>query len=92
MMNECCCNDEKTRSELLNEIRQCSFYVNELALYLDTHPDDRRAICLHNECANKLRKITDQYQQIYGPLTINFPCNKWRWLEQPWPWEKGGSF
>ena len=91
-MNQTCCNNEKTRSELLDEIRQINFYVIELSLYLDTHPDDQRAICLHNENANKLRKITDQYQSMYGPLTIEFPCNKWRWLEQPWTWEKGGSF
>lgn len=91
-MNQTCNNNEKTRSEMLDEIRQVSFYITELALYLDTHPDDQRAICLHNENCNKLRKITDQYQAIYGPLTIEFPCNKWRWLEQPWPWEKGGSF
>ena len=86
------CDNEKNRSEMLDEIRQISFTINELALYLDTHPDDRRAICLHNENCNKYRKICDQYQMMYGPLTIKFPCNKWRWIEEPWPWEKGGSF
>ena len=36
-----------------------------------------------------LKEIKDIYQKIYGPLTINYPCNKWRWLEEPWPWEGG---
>ena len=36
-MNQTCCNNEKTRSELLDEIRQINFYVIELSLYLDTH-------------------------------------------------------
>lgn len=89
MMNENC---PKNRSELLQEIRECNFYLIELGLYLDINPDDEKALCLHNEHAQKLRKLTDQYQKIYGPLTMNFPCNKWRWLEEPWPWEKGGSF
>lgn len=83
---------QKTRSELLDEIRAINFTVIELGLYLDINPDDKKALCLHNENANKLRMLTDTYQKLYGPLSIECPCNKWRWLEQPWPWEKGGSF
>lgn len=89
MMDE---NNNKSRSELLDEIRQINFSIIELAQYLDINPDDRKALCLHNEYSNKLRMLTDNYQRMYGPLTIDCPCNKWRWLEQPWPWEKGGSF
>ena len=83
---------QKTRSELLDEIRAINFTVIELGLYLDINPDDKKALCLHNENTNKLRMLTDTYQKLYGPLSIECPCNKWRWLEQPWPWEKGGSF
>ena len=89
MMDNC---DNKTRSELMDEIRSINFSIIELAQYLDTNPDDRKALCLHNEYSNKLRMLTDTYQRLYGPLSIECPCNKWRWLEQPWPWEKGGSF
>ncbi len=56
---------------------------------LDTHPDDRKALCLHKEYAKIVKDLEDKYQKVYGPLTIKFPCNKWRWLEEPWPWEKG---
>lgn len=90
MMEEYCNN--KTRGELLDEIRAVNFSVIELGLYLDINPDDQRALCLYNENAKKLRMLTTNYQKVYGPLTIEFPCNKWRWLEEPWPWEKGGSF
>ena len=82
----------KSRSELLDEIRSINFSVIELAQYLDINPEDRKALCLHNEYANKLRMLTDNYQRMYGPLTIECPCNQWRWLDQPWPWEQGGSF
>lgn len=84
--------DNKTRTELMDEIRSINFSIIELAQYLDINPDDRKALCLHNEYSNKLRMLTDTYQRLYGPLSIECPCNKWRWLEQPWPWEKGGSF
>lgn len=86
------CEEKKcTRKEMLDEIRALSFAVVELAEYLDTHPDDRRAIALHKEYANKLNDLKDKYQRVFGPLSIYYPCNKWRWLEGPWPWERGSK-
>ena len=45
--------------------------------------------CVCAGFANILKELMDKYQKVYGPLTINYPCNKWRWLEEPWPWERG---
>mgnify|MGYP000543313533 FL=1 len=82
--------DCNRKEELLSEIQCHEFAINELALYLDTHPEDQRALCLHRKYCNELKPMKDMYQRVYGPLTINYPCNKWRWLEEPWPWEGGG--
>lgn len=76
---------QANRSEMLNQIRCLSFAIVELAQYLDTHPDSKKAIQLHKEYANKYHDLANKYQSIYGPLSIYFPCNKWRWLEEPWP-------
>ena len=84
-----CKEKQETREDMMNKIRSLSFSVVELAEYLDTHPDDRKAIMLHNEYANKLYNLRDKYQMVYGPLTIECPCNKWRWIEGLWPWERG---
>lgn len=89
-MNQNCENN--TRGELLDQISAVNFSIIDLGLYLDINPNDQRALCLINENQKRLRSLTDSYQRMYGPLTIEFPCNKWRWLEEPWPWEKGGSF
>ncbi len=78
-----------TKKEMLRKIQEYSFAIVELALYLDTHPEDQKAICLHKEYSKKLKDLSDKYQKVYGPLTIKYPCNKWRWLEGPWPWEGG---
>ena len=80
--------EEMTREEMLNQIRSLDFAVVELAEYLDTHPNDRKAICLHKQYCNELNDIKDKYQRVFGPLSIYCPCNKWRWLEEPWPWER----
>ncbi len=87
--NNGCNNNDETREEMLNQIKALNFAIIELGEYLDTHPDDRKALCLHKEYCNQYKELTDKYQKVYGPLTIYFPCNKWRWLEEPWPWEGG---
>lgn len=91
--NSCDCMNDKdmTRKEMLKKIKCLKFAVVELALYLDTHPDDKKALCLHNKYSKELKEICDKYQKVYGPLTIEYPCNKWRWLEEPWPWEGGNN-
>ena len=76
----------ESRSEMLKKIKCLRFSVIELALYLDTHPNDEKALCLHNKYTKELKIICDKYQKVYGPLTIEYPCNKWIWLEEPWPW------
>jgi len=83
------CNEMETRAEMLKKIKCLRFAVIELGLYLDTHPDDKKALCLHRKYAKELKELSDKYQKVYGPLTIEYPCNKWRWLEEPWPWEGG---
>lgn len=87
-MFENCSEREKLQSSMLMEIKSLNFAVVELALYLDTHPDDQKALCLHNKYSNQLKELKDKYQKIFGPLDFYFPCNKWRWLEEPWPWER----
>lgn len=88
-------NEENTmcgcgqREEMLHQIMAYDFAINELALYLDTHNDDEKALCLHNRYCKIAKDLKDKYQKVYGPLTIEYPCNKWRWIEEPWPWERG---
>ena len=83
--------DECEKKQMLMEIRELSFAVVELGLYLDTPPEDQKALCLHRKYTKELKELKDKYQKVYGPLSIYFPCNKWRWLEEPWPWERGNN-
>ncbi len=85
----CSCQRNMTREEMIEQIRCYDFAINDLALYLDTHPNDQRAICMHRNYCKILKDLKDSYQRVYGPLSIYYPCNKWRWLEEPWPWERG---
>ena len=79
------------REEMLMKIRELNFAVIELGLYLNTHPEDQKALCLHRKYTKELKELMDKYQKVYGPLSIYYSCNKWRWLEEPWPWERGNN-
>ena len=76
---------EDNRENLMQQIMSYDFAINELALYLDTHNLDERALYLHNKYCIISKDLKDKYQRIYGPLTIEYPCDKWRWVEEPWP-------
>ena len=80
---------EMSRKEMADKIKAYKFAITDISLFLDTHPEDEKALCLHRNYCKKLKDLMDDYQKMYGPLTIEYPCKKWRWLEEPWPWERG---
>ena len=86
--DECMQDRNRVRAEMMKQIKCLNFAVVDIAQYLDTHPDDRKALCLHREYCNQLEELKNKYQKVFGPLSIYYPCNKWRWLEEPWPWER----
>ena len=86
-----CENNNISQTDLLDKIRCLKFSIIELSEYLDTHEDDKKALLLHNKYTNELESLKEKYQKIFGPLTIYCPCNKWRWIEEPWPWEGGNN-
>ena len=83
----CCKKRDEIGEKMLSEIRCLKFAITDIGEYLNTHSTDKRAICIHREYCQELRDLSDKYQKMYGPLSIEFPCNSWRWLEEPWPWE-----
>lgn len=78
------CENETNRRKIAMQIRAYQFAITDISLYLNTHPEDEKALCLHREYCKMFKELRDKYQKIYGPLTIECPCNKWRWLEEPW--------
>ena len=68
-----------------------SFAVNDITLYLDTHPTDQEAISYFNHFREIRTNALKEYEAYYGPLTIDdaHPDQKWLWATQPMPWEGG---
>ena len=93
MYYNCVINDKGdnnlSKKELMEKIQSLAFTINELSLYLDTHPNDEKALGLHKDYAKQYRNAYEEYQRKYGPLSIFCPCNSWKWISNPWPWEGG---
>ena len=72
-----------------SELQALGFAVQELALYLDTHPEDREALELYRKYQQMLHKCSMEYSENRGPLNHGMPVNdkNYSWLDDPWPWE-----
>lgn len=78
------------KEELLFNILMHKFALTELNLYLDTHPNNSQMINLYKEYLKEEKRLCDQYEMNYGPLTtdtLNIDSNNWDWIKSPWPWE-----
>ncbi|QUI22587.1 spore coat protein CotJB [Vallitalea pronyensis] len=76
--------------KLMRDIQKLGFAVLDLNLYLDTHPDDKKALSDYNAIQCQYEKKREMYEMNVGPL-VNFGMSPskypWQWLEGPWPWE-----
>ncbi len=73
----------------LHELQALSFAISELGLYLDTHPEDQEALSLFRQYVQLYEQGVQQYQKLYGPLTITASGqgSGFDWVKGPWPWD-----
>ena len=71
------------------ELQAAGFALQELALYLDTHPDDKEALELYRMYQKLYHKGMMEYSDDCGPLNHKTPVDHktYTWLDDPWPWE-----
>lgn len=84
-------NEMMSYCEVMNRINEVSFAIHDMQLYLDTHPNDERALEDMRILLEKRRQYLEIHAHYYGPLTMDSTadgCNdSWAWILQPWPWE-----
>lgn len=73
----------------MTELQALGFAVQELALYLDTHRDDREALELYRSYQQMYDHCRNEYKKKYSPLNHFQRSDEagYDWLEDPWPWE-----
>ena len=73
----------------LSELQALGFAIQELALYLDTHHDDKDALELYQNYQKLYDHCKEEYRKRRGPLN-HFQTGEpqtYQWLNDPWPWE-----
>lgn len=82
------------RDALMQKIMEIDFYITDLHLYLNTHPDDGDAIAMYNDAVLQSRDLRAEYVTKYGMLMSGqcLSATPWQWIDDPWPWQKGANF
>ena len=77
------------REQLLNKLRAVQFALVDLGLFLDTHPKQQQALEMYKQLSNEQKRLSDLYEQSFGPLTAGGGGNTdyWDWVATPFPWE-----
>ena len=78
MANECVC-----------QVYQLGFALDDLALYLDTHPDCQAGLQMFASLQEQYQVAVAAYEAEIGPLRRSSGiCNdEWQWADSPAPWE-----
>lgn len=88
-------DENADREKMMHEINTISFAINDLTLYLDTHPTCQKGLSLMKELLQKRLDLLAEYAKHYNPLTqISMitgdpETNEYGWGEGPIPWEGG---
>ena len=82
-------NEKELPVTPLSELQVLGFAIQELALYLDTHRDDREALELYRGYQQMYQRCREEYRKSHGPLNHTPPSESetYDWLDDPWPWE-----
>ena len=82
-------NTEEKSDTALHDLQALCFALQELALYLDTHGDDREATELFQEYSETYQKAMAMYQDNCRPLhrVDAVQDGTYQWTNSPWPWE-----
>ena len=77
------------RNQLLEQIRLASFGINEMNLFLNTHPNDGNALAHYQRYKSMRDQAWRIYTNKYGPLTTydSEDNSYWSWVDGPWPWQ-----
>lgn len=78
------------RSDLLYKLQAADFAAYDLLLYLDTHPCCQSALTLYHEKVKEAKKLREEYESKYGPITAisSSKDTPWQWIQSPWVWER----
>ncbi|KIR03912.1 hypothetical protein P261_02727 [Lachnospiraceae bacterium TWA4] len=79
------------QTNLMQKIYELGFAMDDMILYLDTHPEDNNALSYYHEVQKNYQKLWTEYNNQVRPLTNKTEVNTqiWNWNVGKMPWEGG---
>ncbi|MGN0159743.1 MAG: spore coat protein CotJB [Brotaphodocola sp.] len=79
---------QSNRNSLLRNVYETGFALDDIILYLDTHPTDQDAMNYYRQVQMANQQAVRAYEQMNGPLMADRAASDhWDWIQSPWPWE-----
>jgi len=74
--------------QAMKNMQENDFVIQELTLYMDTHPNDTVALKYLNYHINRRPHLKAALEKEMGPLTnYDNKTENWAWIHNPWPWD-----
>ena len=75
--------------KLCCQLRDASFAIDDLKLFLDTHCEEPAAMALYQQCRMQRQNAMEELALQGCPMTADqvLSTTKWTWTCAPWPWE-----
>ena len=73
----------------MTDLQALCFVIQELALYLDTHPNDKEAFALFKQFTAMEKAAQDSFEKTTGRTIMRSSAansDRYNWLQDPWPW------
>lgn len=81
----------QNKNMLLQRVYETGFAVDEIVLYLDTHPSCEKGLEYYREAVKNYQEARCAYEAECGPLQKSASTcpDFFDWVNNPWPWEGG---
>jgi len=73
--------------ELMRAIMEADFVAQDLKLYLDTHPDDSKALEMYREAVRQYKACKATFEDTFYPLNATSAGRNgtWDWIDGTFP-------
>lgn len=82
---------KQNSKSLMQQVYETGFAVDDIVLYLDTHPTCQKGLKYYKEAVKNFAEAKCAYEKECGPLqkTESDCPDYFDWVNNPWPWEGG---
>lgn len=84
------------RETMMKEIQEVSFFVDDMRLFMDMHPENQKGLELLKDAIKKRKELLKNFALQFYPLTMDCMADIYQenptsdcycWKEGPMPWE-----